>query len=51
MAIVLGVFLAVFGILKNVWALIYGISTIIIGVFILFNKKEDDIEQIKGQNV
>jgi hypothetical protein len=28
--------------------LIYGIPVFIIGFFIFFNKKEDDIEQIKG---
>ncbi len=29
-------------------ALMYGIPLLIIGVFILFNKKEDKIEQIKS---
>ena len=29
------------------WILIYGIPIFIIGIFILFNKKEDDIEKIK----
>ena len=29
------------------WILIYGIPLVLIGFFILFNKKEDEIEQIK----
>ena len=29
--------------------LIYGIPSLVIGVFILLNKKEDVIEQIKGE--
>lgn len=31
--------------------LIYGIPALIIGIVILFNKKEDKIEQIKDQEV
>ncbi len=31
------------------WVLIYGIPMLIIGVWILLNKKEDSIEQIKKQ--
>ncbi len=29
--------------------LIYGFALIILGIFILFNKKEDEIEQIKTE--
>lgn len=31
--------------------LIYGIPMLIIGFFILFNSKEDDIEKIKNKNL
>ena len=30
-------------------SLTYGIPALVIGVFIIFNKKEDDIEQIKSR--
>jgi hypothetical protein len=46
----LTVFLGVFLILVSfslIWLLFYGIPIFIIGIFILFNKKEDDIEKIK----
>ncbi|MFH1585445.1 MAG: hypothetical protein ABIB79_01620 [archaeon] len=43
----LGLFVPVF---FGVWfTLIYGIPILIIGSFILFNKKEDDIEQRKDE--
>ena len=32
---------------KVIWVLIYGIPILIIGLVILFNKREDKIEQIK----
>ncbi len=44
----LGLFLIVLGIFKDPWVLIYGIPIFIIGIFIFFNKKEDDVEKIKG---
>ena len=46
-AIVLGVFLILISITTELWLLIYGIPILIIGFFILFNKKEDKIEEIK----
>jgi len=49
LAILLGLFLIVLSISKEPWILIYGIPIFIIGIFILFNKKEDDIEKIKGR--
>lgn len=49
LAILLGLFLIVLSILKEPWVLIYGIPIFIIGIFILFNKKEDDIEKIKSR--
>ena len=45
-AIVLGLILIVLG-LFTIVTLLYGIPVLIIGIFILLNKKEDDIEQIK----
>jgi len=45
--ICLGLFLIIISITKELWILIYGIPIIIIGIFILFNKKEDEIEKIK----
>ena len=44
--IILGLFLIILGLFFYV-SLIYGIPIFIIGLFILFNKKEDKIEQIK----
>lgn len=49
MATLLGLFLIVLSILKDLWILIYGIPILIIGVFIFFNKKEDEIEEIKSR--
>ena len=49
LTILLGLFLIRLGILEDFWILIYGIPIIIIGIFIFFNKKEDDIEKIKGR--
>lgn len=45
-AIILGLYLTIIGLSKH-FILIYGIPILIIGIFILFNKKEDDIEKIK----
>ena len=36
--------------LPNVVGLIYGLGIFVISAFLLFNKKEDDIEQIKETN-
>jgi len=46
--IILGVFLIILGFLFYI-PLIYGIPMVIIGLFILFNRKEDQIEQIKSK--
>lgn len=50
-----GVVLFVIGLivtLSSIWigivGLIYGLFGVIVGPFIFFNKKEDEIEQIKG---
>ena len=45
--IVLGAILIGFAVKMVLWMLIYGIPLFIIGFFILFNKKEDQIEEIK----
>lgn len=45
-AIILGLFLTIMGIFIYV-TLFYGIPILIVGFFILFNKKEDVIEKIK----
>ncbi len=47
--VLLGLFLIVLSIFKDLWVLIYGIPIFIIGIFIFFNKKEDDIEKIKSR--
>ena len=45
-AIVLGLALILFGFISYV-SVVYGVPIFIIGIFILFNKKEDYIEKIK----
>ena len=47
-AIILGALLIILS-FTNLWILFYGIPVLVIGVFILFNKKEDHIEKIKGR--
>ena len=47
LGIILGTFLVIIG-FTNPWTLFYGIPVLVVGLFILFNKKEDDIEKIKG---
>ena len=47
LVILLGLFLIVISVSKDLWGLIYGIPIFIIGIFIYFNKKEDEIEKIK----
>ena len=46
--IVLGIVLIVLAFFNALFILIYGIPLLIIGFFILFNTKEDKIEQIKN---
>jgi len=46
LAIILGVYLMAIS-FSEPWILIYGIPIFIIGIFILLNKKEDEIEKIK----
>jgi len=46
----LGVFLTAIAIFSEIWILIYGVPILIIGFFILFNKKEDVIEGIKSRS-
>lgn len=47
LTIILGLYLIVISFLEAYFILIYGIPILIIGIFILFNKKEDHIETIK----
>ena len=49
LAIILGLILITIG-FSEPWVLIYGIPILIIGIFILFNKKEDNIEKIKTKS-
>ncbi len=49
--IILGIILIIVSIKESLWVLIYGIPVLLIGFFILFNKKEDKIESrrdVKG---
>lgn len=47
LAVLLGLVLIMFGIIKTVPALlVYGVPVLIIGIYIFFNKKEDEIEEI-----
>lgn len=48
-AIAFGLFLSWLGVAKDPWVLIYGVPIVIIGLFIFFNKKEDEIEEIKSK--
>jgi membrane-bound ClpP family serine protease len=45
----LGIYLIRIAILNTLWLLIYGIPFFIIGLFIFFNKKEDQVEKIKNK--
>ena len=45
----LGLFLIVISVSKELEILIYGIPIFIVGIIILFNKKEDEIEKIKAK--
>jgi len=47
LTIILGIYLIIRGFFEY-FILFYGIPILIIGIFILFNKKEDNIEKIKG---
>ncbi|HUW43761.1 MAG TPA: hypothetical protein VMV95_02275 [Bacillota bacterium] len=42
--IILGIILIVVSFSESLWVLIYGIPILLIGFFILFNKREDRIE-------
>ena len=44
-----GFILVCVALLKVIWVLIYGVPILIIGFFILLNKKEDQIEKIKSR--
>jgi len=46
LGIILGIILIIIG-FSSYTALFYGTIILIIGILILFNKKEDDIERIK----
>lgn len=46
-SIILGLVIIYFSFDSTLWLLAYGIPIIVIGIFILFNKKEDDIEKIR----
>tara|TARA_Y100000310_G_scaffold335595_1_gene418017 strand:- start:1327 stop:1518 length:192 start_codon:yes stop_codon:yes gene_type:complete len=47
-AMVIGVVLILWN-FYEFWTFIYGVIIFVIGVFILFNNKEDDIEKIKSR--
>ncbi len=46
-AIILGIFLIGLSFFKGFFILFYAAPIFIIGIFIFFNKKEDEIEKIK----
>jgi len=46
--IILGIFLVVLSFYSGLFILIYGVPILLVGVYILLNKSEDDIEQIKS---
>lgn len=48
--IVLSICLIILGFFTLFVSWIYGIPMLIIGIFILLNKNEDEIEQVKGGN-
>ena len=45
--IILGAVLIAVSFFTSLFVLIYGIPIFIVGFFVLFNKKEDEIEEIK----
>jgi membrane-bound ClpP family serine protease len=45
--IILGIILIYVSVKESLWVLIYGIPVLLIGFFILFNKREDRIESRK----
>lgn len=47
---VIGLTLITLSLILSLFILIYGIPVIVIGLFILFNKKEDEIELRKDLN-
>ena len=49
--IVLGMFLVVLSFMESFVIMIYGLPILILGFFILFNTKEDEIEEIKSNKV
>ena len=49
LATLFGLFLIILSVFEDFWILVYGIPLFIIGIFIFFNKKEDDIEEIKNR--
>ena len=48
--IALGISICIGAFIKTLWLLVEGVPMLILGVFILLNKKEDQIEQIKNQD-
>lgn len=47
LGMIIGACFAVVGIVENLWLLIYAIVFIVMGILILFNKQEDEVEEIK----
>lgn len=50
--ILLGLYITIISLLgidKELWGLIYGIIILITGIFLIFNKKEDEIEKIRSK--
>jgi hypothetical protein len=49
-AIIIGAGLTIWALVEAPVLLFYGLPTLVVGFFILFNKKEDTIEQIKNKD-
>jgi len=52
MIILLGLYITLISLLgldKELWGLIYGIIILITGIFLILNKKEDEIEKIRSK--
>jgi len=50
--ILLGLYITIISLLgvdKELWGLIYGTIILITGIFLIFNKKEDEIEKIRSK--
>lgn len=48
-AIIIGTVIITTAFFESLWLLAQGVPLFFVGIFIFFNKKEDQIEQIKSQ--